>query len=101
LASRYGIKQLSIAGLSPDSEPSPKNLSDIAAFVKTHHIPVIFFENLVSPKLSETIAKEVGVKTLVLNPIEGLTKEEISQGKNYFTEMISNLDNLRIALQCQ
>lgn len=101
LASRYGITQLSIAGLSPDSEPSPKNLSDIAAFVKTHHIPVIFFENLVSPKLSETIAKEVGVKTLVLNPIEGLTKEEISQGKNYFTEMISNLDNLRIALQCQ
>ncbi|MBP9695441.1 MAG: zinc ABC transporter substrate-binding protein [Candidatus Magasanikbacteria bacterium] len=101
LASRYGITQLSISGLSPDSEPSPKNLSDVTAFVKKHRIPVIFFENLVSPKLSETIAKEVGVKTLVLNPIEGLTKEEISQGKNYFTEMNSNLNNLKIALQCQ
>ena len=60
----------------------------------------IFFESLVSPKLSQTIATEVGAQTLVLNPIEGLSEEEMSQGKTYFSIMQDNLTNLRTALQC-
>ena len=60
----------------------------------------IFFESLISPKLAETIAKEIGAKTLILNPIEGITDDEIANGKNYFTEMQNNLTNLKIALQC-
>ncbi|HWA32180.1 MAG TPA: zinc ABC transporter substrate-binding protein, partial [Candidatus Paceibacterota bacterium] len=60
-----------------------------------------FFESLVSPKLSETIANEVGAKTLVLNPIEGLTPDELSAGQTYLSVMESNLANLRTALECK
>jgi zinc transport system substrate-binding protein len=101
LAADYGLKQIAIAGLSPDSEPSLKQLAEIASFAKTNNIKYIFFESLVSPKLSQTIASEVGAKTLVLNPIEGLTSMEISQGKNYLTVMQDNLKNLRLALDCK
>ncbi len=101
LATAYGLNQVSIAGLSPDAEPSPQQLADIVKFAKDNNVKYIFFESLVSPKLSDTIATEVGAKTLVLNPIEGLTNEEISQGKTYFTEMQNNLVNLKIALQCR
>ena len=101
LTREYGLTQVSISGLSPDEEPSPQKLAQVADFAKKNGITYIFFESLVSPKLSETIAREVGIKTLVLNPIEGLSDEEIAQGKNYLTEMEHNLTNLTIALQCQ
>ncbi len=100
LADAYGLRQRAIAGLSPDAEPSPRQLTDVAAFAKQNRVKYIFFESLVSPKLSETIAAEIGAKTLVLNPLEGLTNDELNQGKNYLTEMKSNLVNLRIALAC-
>jgi zinc transport system substrate-binding protein len=101
LATTYGLNQVPIAGLSPDAEPSPQQLADITKFAKDNNVKYIFFESLVSPKLSDTIANEIGAKTLVLNPIEGLTNDEISQGKNYFTEMQNNLSNLKIALLCK
>lgn len=100
LAGEYGLKQISIAGFSPEEEPSSKQLAEVAKFAKDNQIKYIFFESLVSPKLSETIAQEIGAQTLVLNPIEGLSEEELSQGKNYLTEMEKNLDNLKIALEC-
>ncbi|KKP58879.1 MAG: ABC-type metal ion transporter, periplasmic subunit [Candidatus Moranbacteria bacterium GW2011_GWF1_34_10] len=100
LAQGYGLNQVSIAGLSPDEEPSSKQLADVAKFARDNQIKYIFFESLVSPKLSETIAREVGAQTLVLNPIEGLSEDELNQGKNYLTEMKNNLENLKIALDC-
>jgi len=101
LASSYGLNQVSVAGLSTEEEPSSKQLSEITKFAKTNNIKFIFFESLISPKLSETIAKEVGAQTLVLNPIEGLTEDEIKSGKDYFSEMRNNLTNLKIALECK
>ncbi len=101
LARQYSFNQVSISGLSPDAEPSPQQLANVAKFAKKNNVKYIFFESLVSPKLSETIAHEVGAQTLVLNPIEGLSDEELAKGKNYFTEMESNLKNLRTALECE
>jgi zinc transport system substrate-binding protein len=101
LASRYGLHQEAIAGLSPDAEPSAKQLSAVTSFAKEHGIHYIFFESLVSPKLSDTIASEIGAKTLVLDPLEGIPEDEIKQGKNYFTVMANNLQNMQIALQCE
>jgi zinc transport system substrate-binding protein len=101
LAASYGLKQVAITGLSPDAEPSPRQMTEIASFAKQNNIKYIFFESLVSPKLAETIANEIGAQTLVLNPIEGLTKGEQSQGKDYFILMKENLANLEKALQCQ
>lgn len=100
LAAAYGLNQVAIAGLSPESEPSSKQLSKIVKFAEENNVKHIFFESLASPKLSETIAREIGAKTLVLNPIEGLNADELKEGKNYFTEMENNLKNLKIALEC-
>ncbi len=100
LARAYHLNQVALAGLSPDAEPSSRDVARVAQFVKDHDIKYIFFESLVSPKLSQTVAMEVGARTLVLNPLEGLTSEEIAAGKNYLTEMRQNLINLKIALVC-
>ncbi len=100
LAARYGLNQVAISGLSPDEEPSPARLAEVTKFVRESNVKYIFFETLVSPKLSETIAKEVGAQTLVLDPIEGISDDDIKQGKNYFTVMEDNLKNLQTALEC-
>ncbi|MER3447434.1 MAG: zinc ABC transporter substrate-binding protein [Candidatus Dadabacteria bacterium] len=101
LAHQYHLNQIAIAGVSPDEEPNTKKLAEISDLVKAKGIRVIFFENLINPKLSETIANETGAKALVLDPIEGISNNDIKAGKNYFTQMEANLHNLRIALQCQ
>lgn len=100
IASRYGLEQVAISGMSPDEEPSPKVLATIANFAKMNKVKYIFFETLVSPKLSETLAKEIGAKTLVFNPLEGLTKNDQALGKDYFSLQYENLANLKIALEC-
>lgn len=101
LAKRYGFEAHALAGLSPESEPSAKRLTEIANEVKEEGIKYIFFETLVSPKLSETLAREVGAATLVFNPIEGITEEEQARGENYFSLMRSNLKSLQKALECK
>jgi zinc transport system substrate-binding protein len=100
LADRYGLEQLAVTGLSPDTEPSPARLRELIQQVRDEGATHIFFETLVNPAVSETIAKEVGAQTLALNPIEGLTPEEITGGADYFSLQRQNLANLRIALGC-
>lgn len=101
LAKTYGLKQIPISGLSPDEEPSPQQLAQVTAFTRDNSVKYIFFETFVSPRLSETVAREIGAKTLVLNPLEGLTKEEEKAGKDYFSIQKENLENLKIALECK
>jgi zinc transport system substrate-binding protein len=100
LAKRYDINVIPIAGISPGEEPSPKKIAEIADLAREKNIKYIFFETLVSPKLAQTLANEIGAQTLVFNPLEGLTDEEISAGKNYVSIMEENLTNLRAALLC-
>lgn len=99
LCDAYGLTQMGIDGLSPDSEPDPARMADIIDFVKTNHVKVIFFEELVSPKVAETVAKETGATTQVLNPLEGLSDQELSQGADYFSVMEANLKQLENALK--
>jgi zinc transport system substrate-binding protein len=101
LARRYGFETHALAGLSPEAEPSAKRLTEIAAEARREGIKYIFFETLVSPKLSETLAREVGAETLVFNPIEGVTAEEAAAGVDYFSLMEANLAALRKALECK
>ncbi|MFZ2303553.1 MAG: zinc ABC transporter substrate-binding protein [Minisyncoccia bacterium] len=100
LASRYNIKATSIEGISPDEEPSPKELARIINLVREKGVKHIFFETVASPKFSELIAREVGGETLVLNPIESLTPDEVQSGEDYISIMEINLNNLQIAMQC-
>lgn len=101
LTTRYGLQQTPIMGLSPNEEPSPRQLARLADFAKKRDIKVIYFETLVSGKVAATLAREVGAKTLVLNPIEGLTPQEAAKGKDYLALMRENLINLREGLECK
>jgi len=101
LAKRYGFATISISGISPEAEPSPRRMAELTQTIRDKKIKYVFFETLVSPKVSETLAREAGVQTLVFNPLEGLTDEERRTGENYFSIMKKNLDNLRTALECQ
>lgn len=99
LAAAYGLNQIGIEGLVPDSEPDPARMAEIIDLAKEKNIRTIFFEELVSPKVVETIAKAVGAETDVLNPLEGLSEEELAAGQDYFSVMRKNLEALRKALQ--
>ncbi len=99
LCNAYGLTQMGIEGLSPDSEPDPARMAEVIDFVKENNVKTIFFEELVSPKVAETIAKETGAVTQVLNPMEGLTEEEINAGGDYFSVMEKNLAALKKALE--
>ena len=99
LCDAYGLNQVGIEGLSPDSEPSPARMAEIIDFVRANHVRVIFFEELVSPKVAETIAKETGSSVQVLNPLEGLSDEELESGADYFSVMEENLKQLEAALK--
>jgi zinc transport system substrate-binding protein len=101
LAARYGLQQVSITGLTPESEPRPQDLVHVVKVVRRTHATTVFFETLVSPRLAETVAREVGARTAVLDPIEGLTPKEEQNGDNYFTLMRRNLAALRKALACR
>jgi zinc transport system substrate-binding protein len=101
LAARYNFNVTSIAGISPEEEPSSQQLAGIVDTAQAKNIKYIFFESLVSPRLSDTIAQEVGASTLVFNPLEGLTDEEVANNENYLTIQNKNLESLRTALQCQ
>jgi zinc transport system substrate-binding protein len=99
-AARYGLTQVSISGLSPEAEPSPARIREIVRIARQHGVRVIYYETLVSPRVAATIAREVGARTLVLNPIEGLTAAEMRQGKHYIAVMEDNLRNLAQGLEC-
>jgi zinc transport system substrate-binding protein len=99
LARRYGLQQVGIMGLSPESEPDPAHLKEVVKFCREHKVRYIFFEALVSPKLSETVARETGARPLALNPIGNLTPEQQARGDNYLSLMRENLANLKMALE--
>ena len=100
LAERYGLTQVAITGLSPESEPEPRKLQDVVDLVRERGVTTIYFETLVSPRIAETVAHETGAKTAVLDPIEGLTEDEAARGADYFSLMRENLASLQEGLGC-
>ncbi|MCD0446110.1 zinc ABC transporter substrate-binding protein [Glycomyces sp. A-F 0318] len=98
LADRYGLHQVAISGLSPDQEPDTQRMAEVAEYIETNGVTTIFFETLVSPDIAETLAAETGADTAVLNPLEGLTDEELDADADYFTVMRENLAALQTAL---
>lgn len=101
LAARYGLTQRAIAGVSPEAEPDPRRLAEIADLVTREHVTTVFTETLVSQEVADTLARETGVRTAVLNPLEGLTRAERAAGKTYAAVMRDNLAVLRSALSCR
>jgi zinc transport system substrate-binding protein len=100
LADAYGLTQVGILGLSPEAEPDPRRLAELRDLVEREGVTTIFAEELVSPKVAETLASEAGVQVAVLNPIESLTDAQEKAGEDYLSLMRENLDTLRKALDC-
>ena len=100
LADRYGLEQVPLLGVTPEAEPSPREIERLAREVRASGATTVFFETLVSPKLAETVAREAGATTAVLDPIEGLSAGELEAGADYFSVMRANLAALRKALGC-
>jgi zinc transport system substrate-binding protein len=97
LAARYGFEQVGISGLTPDAEPSPAAIAEIAEFVKANDVKTIYSETLVDPAVAETIAAETGAATAVLDPIEGLAE---GSTEDYLSIMETNLETVREGQPC-
>lgn len=95
LATRYGLTQKGISGFSPDAEPSPRRIAEVAAFARRNGVTTIFFESLVDPKVAQTVASEIGARTAVLDPVEG-----VRGGDDYLTVQERNARTLHAALGC-
>ncbi|MFD3929408.1 metal ABC transporter substrate-binding protein [Streptomyces sp. NPDC058614] len=96
LAERYGLTEEAINGLDPESEPSANRVKDLETMAKADGVTTVFYETLVSDDTAKTIAKDAGLKTDVLDPIEGITDK--SKGDDYLQVMESNLKALQTAL---
>lgn len=96
LALDYGLNQISIAGISPEVEPSAKRIASLAKYVKKYDIKYIYFEENASSKVASTLADEADVKTKILNPLESLTNKQIKAGEDYFSVMRENLKALQL-----
>jgi zinc transport system substrate-binding protein len=99
LAERYGLTEIAISGLSPDAEASPARLAEVHREAQDHGITTIFFETLTSPAVAEAIASDLGLRTDILDPIEGITAD--SRGNDYLSVMAANLLALRKANGCR
>lgn len=98
LCKAYGLEQIAIEGISAESEPSPSKMKELVNTLKQNNIKYVFYEELVSPKVAQSLADEAGAELLELNPFEGLSDEEIAEGKTYTVVMRDNLENLKKAL---
>jgi zinc transport system substrate-binding protein len=94
LSQRYGLTPRSVAGLSPDAEPDPRRLAEVADLIRRTHATTVFTEELVSPKVGRALARETGAVTDVLNPLES------GHPGDYTKAMRGNLQRLRRALSC-
>jgi zinc transport system substrate-binding protein len=101
LARRYRLTQVPVMGLSPEAEPSPADLAAIVRTARRFKVTHVFFETLVSPRLAETLGREIGATPLPLNPIEGVSSAEAAAGTGYLELMRANLASLRLALGCR
>lgn len=101
LTRRYGLVQVPITGISPEAEPTPRELEEVVQHVRETKATTIYFETLVSPRLAETVARETGAKTAVLDPLEGLAEDDLERGADYLSVMRENLASLRRGLECR
>ena len=100
LTARYGLEQIPISGITPEAEPSPRRLQEVAALAERYGVTTIFFETLVDPRVARSVARTVGAATAVLDPIEGLSEERLDAGDTYVTVMRRNLSAIARGLAC-
>ena len=101
LTRRYQLTQVPIMGSAPEAEPSPAGLAAIVQTARRARVTTVFFEPLVSPRLAQTLAREIGATAMPLDPIEGVSREQAAAGTGYVELMQANLAALRVGLGCR
>ena len=101
LAKRYSIDYRAAYGFSPDAEPTPRRLYELSEFIKRSGVQYIFYEELLNPRVAETIARETGAQLLKLSAAHNLSKQELAQGATFIAIMEQNLKNLSRGLECR
>jgi zinc transport system substrate-binding protein len=96
LADRYDLQQVGVTGLDPENEPAPRRVAKVARYARAHGATTVFFESRVDPKLAETVAREVGARTAVLDPVEGVEGDD-----DYLSVMRRNALALAAGLGCR
>ena len=96
--SKYGIEVAPVAGLTPDAEPTPAGLARLQELIREEGITTVFSERLASPRLTDSLAHDLGLRTAVLDPVEGLTSDDASA--DYLSLMHDNLAALQEANGC-
>ena len=91
------MNQEGIAGIDPETSPSPAKLKEISELAKKEGVTTIFTETLIDPKIAQTLAENLGIKTAVLDPLES----QNDPSKDYMDVMRDNLAALRTALDCK
>jgi zinc transport system substrate-binding protein len=97
LARRYGLTQIGVTGLDPEAEPSPRHMADLVSLIRRDHVSTVFTETLASPRVADTLAREAGVSTATLDPLEGLAP---GTPGDYLSIMRRNLTALQRGLNC-
>src|SRR5262249_35978774 len=96
-----GLRQQGVAGLSPDQEPDPARLGELAQLARDQGVTTIFTEETASPRIAQTLARDAGgLHTEALSPLESLSNEDRAAKSDYFTLMDANLDKIANALGC-
>jgi len=101
LARRYGLIYLAAQGVSPDAEPTANDLAKLVEQIKKDNIKYVYYEELTSPKIAETIANETNAKMLLLNAAHNLTKDQFEHGLSFLDILKEDLANLKVGLQAQ
>ncbi len=100
MAKRYGFRYVSVYGVSPDAEPTAATLAKLTKLIRENRLDTLFHEELISPRVAETLARETGATLLKLHPAGNLAKEQFDRGETFITLMDRNLENLRTGLKC-
>ena len=98
---RYNLNDYWLSGLAPDSELGPQDITRVENAIKQNNVTTIFSEDLVDPKLAQTLATDVGAQTKVLSPLEGVPAREMAKGVTFIDKWYENLANIKVALKCQ
>ena len=101
LAKRYNLNYKSAQGLAPNSEPSANELIYLVEEIKAKEIKYVFHEELLSPKIAETLARETKTKLLLLNAAHNLSRDDYQAGLTFIAIMENNLKNLSVGLNCE
>lgn len=101
LAKQYGLRYVSAYAVSADAEPTPRKLMSLVELMRKNSLQAIFYEELLSPRIAETIARETGATLLKIHGIHNISREDLAGGATYLSLMELNLKNLRSGLQCR